>query len=939
MKNGSHIKRTGGVMKRRSFQMKVKVLVLSEKILLLAALSLFCVVAAEAQIAPLPASQENIYYEPAQYPTPSLQAAYAKPIGVGSVAGTGDNVALQVALPQFSGPVDVYCAIHAPFLNPELFLIKSDLSLVPLSSGLAKWRDNVTAPIEESLYGSIPVKSFPPGTYYLYLLITPHDDFSRYAFYTTSFVIPPSQMAPPTGQESFALQAAALPVVHTIAGKASPIGLGSAAVGGDNLTVRIGLPEFSSPVDVYLATYWPAVDPVNIYLVNGLNELSPLSSGLVKWKENHTRPVSEIVMSVASMAVLPPGAYTFYLAVTPAGSLEHFFFWSAEVSSTTLVVDTFGNGVVTSNIGGINCGDECSASYQPGTAVILTATPDADSVFQSWEGCDAMPGWTPNNKTCTVTINANRTVQPTFALKETKLDPSVRILDAAAVNFLLRQDGAAYYFDPQIMSVLPLQAGDIIISTIAEQTGDALDNARTGFIRRIVSITTSQNELKIETEDATLEDAVIEGTFFASAEDLEIDLAATQLESGVRIVAVRRVGGKPEIELEIDKVIDDVTSTVAYPAAGISEGFDRVVSGVTLKGRITLAFEPDLGLHIGCCVNWVFPYVKDFRAILKITNTNELTASVTGNFQGEARVKIAQHAFKPMVIGCCLVIVPKARLYLGVDGNADAGVTAGVTVETSLKAGVKYKRKKGWSPVGETTVDTQFQEPTVSADASLRGFVSPELAMLFYGAGGPFVNAKGYLKMEAWAPPLSWLLSAGIEGCVGAEVKILGKGLRSPEWCPVGYEWPLKRGGAGGILEVTPAEGFSSSGPIGGPFSPSEKMYTLKNTGHAPIEWSASASEWWVQVEKHDIMTGFQQVSSLVGNAATIAARGNLDPGDSVNITVSLSPGDVSIGAHTASVDFFNLTNGDGNTSREVSLTVKAQNIPLAGESADRHRL
>lgn len=245
-------------------------MILLEKILLLAALSLLSSVSEGAQIAPLPTGQENISYEPVQYPMPSLQAAYSKPIGVGSVAGTGDYVAVQVALPQFSGPVDLYGVIYAPSLNPNPLLLKPDYSLAPLSSGLTKWKDNVTASIEESIHGSIPLKNLPPGRYDLYLGISPHDDLSRYTLYSTSFVIPPRKMAPPMGQEAFAPEATALPVVHTIPGKASPIGLGSVVAGGDNLTVRIGLPAFSSPVDVYLATHWPAVDPVNIYLVNGL---------------------------------------------------------------------------------------------------------------------------------------------------------------------------------------------------------------------------------------------------------------------------------------------------------------------------------------------------------------------------------------------------------------------------------------------------------------------------------------------------------------------------------------------------------------------------------------------------------------------------------------------------------------------------------------------
>jgi len=43
-----------------------------------------CVVAAEAQLAPLPAGQEVIEYDPVQHPAPGLQAASAKPVGVGT---------------------------------------------------------------------------------------------------------------------------------------------------------------------------------------------------------------------------------------------------------------------------------------------------------------------------------------------------------------------------------------------------------------------------------------------------------------------------------------------------------------------------------------------------------------------------------------------------------------------------------------------------------------------------------------------------------------------------------------------------------------------------------------------------------------------------------------------------------------------------------------
>jgi len=48
-----------------------------------------------------------------------------------------------------------------------------------------------------------------------------------------------------------------------------------------------------------------------------------------------------------------------------------------------------GRGIVASEPPGIACGDTCSAVFDHGTAVNLTAEADADSVFSGWggEGC------------------------------------------------------------------------------------------------------------------------------------------------------------------------------------------------------------------------------------------------------------------------------------------------------------------------------------------------------------------------------------------------------------------------------------------------------------------------------------------------------------------------------------------------------------------------
>jgi List-Bact-rpt repeat protein len=73
-----------------------------------------------------------------------------------------------------------------------------------------------------------------------------------------------------------------------------------------------------------------------------------------------------------------------------------------------------GDGTVTSSSSPasptqINCGATCSVSYNYGTVVTLTATPDLLSIFSGWSDCDADSG-----TTCTVTMTTPRSVTASF---------------------------------------------------------------------------------------------------------------------------------------------------------------------------------------------------------------------------------------------------------------------------------------------------------------------------------------------------------------------------------------------------------------------------------------------------------------------------------------------------------------------------------------------
>jgi len=82
-----------------------------------------------------------------------------------------------------------------------------------------------------------------------------------------------------------------------------------------------------------------------------------------------------------------------------------------QVPQYTLTVSKSGTGSGTVTATGINCGSDCSETYNSGTSVTLTATAATGSTFAGWSGACTGTG------TCTVTMNTAKSVTAAFSLK------------------------------------------------------------------------------------------------------------------------------------------------------------------------------------------------------------------------------------------------------------------------------------------------------------------------------------------------------------------------------------------------------------------------------------------------------------------------------------------------------------------------------------------
>lgn len=107
-------------------------------------------------------------------------------------------------------------------------------------------------------------------------------------------------------------------------------------------------------------------------------------------------------------------------------------------------------------------------------------------------------------------------------------------------------------------------------------------------------------------------------------------------------------------------------------------------------------------------------------------------------------------------------------------------------------------------------------------------------------------------------------------------------------------------------LTVSPAQGFASAGPAGGPFQPATKSYTLTNDGGTTLNWQALASAAWLSLG---------------------STSGSLAPGASTQVVVGHAPAVapfLGAGQYNGTITFTNLTNDAGSTTRGGSLNISA---------------
>ena len=137
----------------------------------------------------------------------------------------------------------------------------------------------------------------------------------------------------------------------------------------------------------------------------------------------------------------------------------------------TLTVNVSGNGTVTSNPVGINCGTDCSQNYSSGTSVTLNANASEGNTFQGWTGnCDTAA------INCDVTMTQNKSVTAIFQAESSEPETYTLTLENDTGISQPILNGAGEYQTGDVVhgsiSFLSQSEDDSTVYWIEKSTGD-----------------------------------------------------------------------------------------------------------------------------------------------------------------------------------------------------------------------------------------------------------------------------------------------------------------------------------------------------------------------------------------------------------------------------------------------------------------------------------
>jgi formylglycine-generating enzyme required for sulfatase activity len=371
--------------------------------------------------------------------------------------------------------------------------------------------------------------------------------------------------------------------------------------------------------------------------------------------------------------------------------------------------------------------------------------------------------------------------------------PSTNALPPETMQLLtsVSPDGVTYTFAGMTPALDAVAPGEIMVAAPSKAAPD-------GFLRRVTAINTSGGQVVVQTQAATLEDAIQQGEVYVSQQLSPTNTQALQIALGVTLMPAAVAA--PDISFFVK--IEDV---VVYDDDGNpATTNDQVVA----NGSIDFAPTVDFRLLIR---DW------EIEELYFAANTQE-TAEL--EFETKLQKSLIQKEFPlgdPIQLGQIVVMVgpvpvvliPVLTFQVGIDGSVHVGIVTRVEQVLTATAGARYA-DGAWGPVSALSNQFTFTPPTLHAGLDFKGYANSRLQLLVYGVAGPYASVGPYLKLEADTSKTPWWeLYGGLEVPVGVRVDLLGyKKIADYEVLAIGTKQLISQAPPTADMVVIPAGTF-----------------------------------------------------------------------------------------------------------------------------------
>jgi len=298
--------------------------------------------------------------------------------------------------------------------------------------------------------------------------------------------------------------------------------------------------------------------------------------------------------------------------------------------------------------------------------------------------------------------------------------------------------------DQDLISKYSLVPGDLIVSSVGN-----------GILRKIETITSSGNNLQIQTSQATLVDLIQQGDI-----DFKTSLTVSKIKSinyyypGVQLdtISIKSTDGT---------LFNWDINTEIYPQ-------------IRLQGNFQLTNDFIVQIQIS-----ILEGLKKVKFGFEGNEEFNLALIAGKQFTIDKEITLATVYFSPIFIPIpvppfTIPIVPVLDIKLGLNGYANANISTSLSQNFSIETGLQYIKQEGWSSYMNYDKSFNYTSPQLNLNAGAEAFIKPELRMLIFNILGPYINAKGYGKIEAdltqnpW-----WKMYYGITMAAGVKATIL----------------------------------------------------------------------------------------------------------------------------------------------------------------------